>query len=354
MSHGADRVRRVTDDGAHPGSIGFDHVSVNDLSIGDWVLLRPGERVPQDGVLVAVVPERDDAHAQWCTVETGTGDRQLRAPGGALSASETVRGPSVIVEIRRPTPSWWLHLWTLFIPGGSPGIGRQIALIALLFLTVTTTGFGIVGDQPLDALDIGGEDDHPDHARSGITYHVSPPGNAFDGTDTELEFELSRTSDDWVGGGNAPDYGDGDPSNGASPGTNWTNRLTVTNTGNVPGEITLRNVTLVSYENGLTESEIAVDDTGGDPGRGAGELANVLEVKISVIDRNGSRTHVFGDERSYRTLRSLDDQRVPVAMLRPNETVLFVVEYRIPPTVGNEIQSDSVAIDFGFTILEVG
>lgn len=137
------------------------------------------------------------------------------------------------------------------------------------------------------------------------------------------------------------------------PGTEWTNRGTLSNTGSVPGKIELTNVTITSYENGLTEPEAKVDDTGGNPGEGAGELHASLMVRIVVIDSNGTRTYPYGNETTYRPLQSLTNASVPIATLNGGESATLVVEYRVAPDAGNEVQSDYVTIDFGFTVVEI-
>ena len=345
----ADGVRRVTSGRDSADAVAFERVPVDDLSGGDRILLRPGERVPRDGVLVAAVPERADAGAtRWCTVETAAGDRGRRGLGTVLREGERLRGPSVVVEVRRPPIPWWLRSPSLPAPVGSIRLGRRTVLLVLLVLAVAATGVGFLGDQAPGPL---GGGDSPDRTSSGIRYQVSLP-EVFGADDADLDFEL----------GPAPGDGENDsgadvtsaPAGGATPGSNWTNRATLTNTGSVPGEILLRNVTLVSYENGLTGPERAAGDTGGDPGPGAGEFASTLEIRISTVDRNGAREYVFGGEDSYRPLARLDDEPIPVAELEPNETVQFVVEYRLPTTAGNEIQGDSVSVDFGFTMVEIG
>jgi hypothetical protein len=334
----------------HPGPVEFDHVLVGDLSMGDWVLLRPGERIPRHSVLIEVAPDRDDTHVHWCAVKTEASNRELCAPGGVLSAGESIEGQSVIVEIRRPASPWWSHPWKTPAFHGLPGLGRHIALLVVLLVTIGATGAGIVGDQPLHL----GGDDQSDEKRSGITYQVVAPNNPFGETDAEPDFELDPAGVGWDSGETGPGYNGTDPSGDAVPGSTWTDHLSLTNTGGVPGEIVLRNVSFVSSENGLTDSEMAVNDTGGDPGLGAGELVDALEVRVSAIDQNDTRTYRFGGKDTYRSVRGLDDEPIPVATLEPNETVQFVVEYRISSTVGNEIQSDGLQIDFGFAIFEAG
>ena len=140
---------------------------------------------------------------------------------------------------------------------------------------------------------------------------------------------------------------------GVIPGDRWLNRGNLTNAGTVPGEVTLNSLEITSFENGQNEPEAEVDDTGGDPGRGAGELEDALEVRITAVDGDGSRRYVFGDGDTYHPLQRLGSEPVSIAELDPDETVTIVIEYRVLPEAGNEIQSDSIVVDFGFTMVEI-
>jgi predicted ribosomally synthesized peptide with SipW-like signal peptide len=119
-------------------------------------------------------------------------------------------------------------------------------------------------------------------------------------------------------------------------------------------------------ELGRTEPERAVDPTGGDPGEGAGELAEAIDVELKYADRsgNGSDTILEG------TLRDVMDRLstgVPLdaagheGVLDPGAQEPFdsgkdepitepclVFEWSIDLSVGSEIQSDQV--EFGLTI----
>jgi len=180
--------------------------------------------------------------------------------------------------------------------------------------------------------------------------------DAFEVSVRNVAFDL-----DMGPGGNGSGTGTGGSGASASlasaeqvaPGTAWVNRGTLTNTGTVPGRVRLTDLTVVGYENGLVGPEAAVDTSGGDPGRGAGELGPVLEVRVAVERANGSRTYVFGDATTYRPLSELDDEPVAIADLAAGESATLVVEYEVAASAGNEIQSDSVTIDFGFTMVEL-
>ncbi|MEZ3117342.1 hypothetical protein RYH80_15605 [Halobaculum sp. MBLA0147] len=149
--------------------------------------------------------------------------------------------------------------------------------------------------------------------------------------------------------------GDGNASTGVDqpvPGGNWTASGVIENDGDVAGELNITNVSVVSYENGRTEPERAVDDTGGDPGRGAGELDEALQVKLLVVE-DGEREPLFDDDSGYVPVESLEGREIDVTELGPGEEAELVVQYRLPASVGNEVQTDSVVVDFGFTLVEI-
>ncbi|MFB6176617.1 MAG: hypothetical protein ABEI99_05655, partial [Halobaculum sp.] len=93
---------------------------------------------------------------------------------------------------------------------------------------------------------------------------------------------------------------------GAAPGSEFSNEGVVKNSGDSTGKVYLQNVSVVSRENGLTEPEQAVDSSGGDPGVGAGELAQFLKVRIAVTNDSGDRTYVFGSASEFRPITELE------------------------------------------------
>ena len=124
-------------------------------------------------------------------------------------------------------------------------------------------------------------------------------------------------------------------------------------------------------ENGQTEPEAAVDATGGDPGEGAGELADAMEVTVSYCtDGEVGEEIVSGSLRdvmlALRTGVPLYGDGSPDAPIAdrpafegvempfveenvPNAAEQCVCfEWEVPTDVGNEIQTDSVAFDFEF------
>ena len=139
---------------------------------------------------------------------------------------------------------------------------------------------------------------------------------------------------------------------GVTPGASGVNRVTLTNSGERGGVLELTAVEYTSYENGLTGPESAVDTTGGDPGVGAGELHDALEIRLSLVAADGSSRYVVGTETSYRTIASLANATVVLGPLDAGESVDLVVEFRVPVTVGNEIQSDTIVVDVQFSLVD--
>ncbi|MDZ5811351.1 SipW-dependent-type signal peptide-containing protein [Halorubrum sp. AD140] len=127
-------------------------------------------------------------------------------------------------------------------------------------------------------------------------------------------------------------------------------------------------------ENGQTEPEAAIDNTGGDPGEGDGELADAMQVTVSYCTKDDDEL-VHGEEiisgSLAEVMAALDngvplagdgDADAPVDDRAPFEGVesafdddepnvaeqCVCFEWVVPTDVGNEIQTDSVAFDFEF------
>jgi len=128
-------------------------------------------------------------------------------------------------------------------------------------------------------------------------------------------------------------------------------------------------------ENGQTEPEADDDETGGDPGEGAGEIADAMQVTVSYCTDDGDGGNVVGDEIISGSLAEVmlalqagvplsgdGDGGAPLANRPAFEGVTepFVddvpniaeqcvcFEWEVPVEVGNEIQTDSVTFDFEF------
>ncbi|GAB7095203.1 hypothetical protein JCM30237_23560 [Halolamina litorea] len=137
----------------------------------------------------------------------------------------------------------------------------------------------------------------------------------------------------------------------ALPGSNGSATVSLRNDGTRSGFVRVEGIVSDSAENGQTGAESVVDATGGDPGFGAGELDGAVEVRISATFENGSTHYVVGDASGFRPLSSLEAD-LPVGPLDAGESLDVLVEFRLPASVGNEVQTDSVVVDFTFTLTE--
>jgi predicted ribosomally synthesized peptide with SipW-like signal peptide len=132
---------------------------------------------------------------------------------------------------------------------------------------------------------------------------------------------------------------------------------------------------VTDFENGQTEPEQEVDDSGGDPGKGNGELSENIQVTVSYCEYGGSGDRTNPD--NFDTIREFNNpadytladlfkelesgflldgtpntsgtQEYPSS---PNNSTqngpCLCVEWEVPLEVGNEIQTDSVEFDITF------
>lgn len=125
--------------------------------------------------------------------------------------------------------------------------------------------------------------------------------------------------------------------------------LDLKNVGSIDGELDYEITDWRDYENGRNDAEVDAGDTsGGDPGQGAGELSNVLEIQ-AYVDRspgNGARDDDVALTSGWVALSGgRVDTNVSVAA---GEEVRIWVDARIPESTGNVVQSDSVEVDAAF------
>lgn len=130
-----------------------------------------------------------------------------------------------------------------------------------------------------------------------------------------------------------------------APGGSGRGETVVKNAGEAPGELDVVLEAVESTENDLIEPERSVDR----PGNG-GELAAALDVRI-VLVREDTRTYVVGGPASYVPVASLEPGTLAENVdLAPGESARLVAEWRIPTTVGNEIQTDSVSVTVSYVL----
>lgn len=170
--------------------------------------------------------------------------------------------------------------------------------------------------------------------------------------DDEVELDLDIGGSNESENGSEDDSGNGGLLNGsqATPGAQYASSADIANTGSETGSVFL-NVSYTSFENGIAnEAEGRVDSTGGDPGPGRGELHQEFELRVAIVDDNGSLTYVLGNESTYRGLTNVTGEPVPLTDIPPGGTADLHVEYRVDPAAGNEIQSDTLTLDFEFLL----
>ncbi|QLH79152.1 hypothetical protein HZS55_18470 [Halosimplex rubrum] len=135
---------------------------------------------------------------------------------------------------------------------------------------------------------------------------------------------------------------------GVVPGDEGVSRLRLRNTGGAAGELSVTDLDVESDENGILPPESPVDDS-----PGVGELDEHLLVRVSAEFPDGETVEVYGDG-GFVPLGSLDaGNRTIGDGLAAGEDVTIVMEWRLPAETGNEVQSDSVSFDIGFTLRSV-
>jgi len=143
------------------------------------------------------------------------------------------------------------------------------------------------------------------------------------------------------------------------------------NTGSLPGILSIEFSPIRNYENGQNEPEASVDPTSGDL---EGELGAKIKVekvhllwtwnKVTRL-RQGSPygpqwwnkyLNDLGGVTLYAPARDappLPNENPDLGILEPGEEVYFYLKLKLPETVGNEVQSDSVEFDIIFHLDQI-
>lgn len=130
----------------------------------------------------------------------------------------------------------------------------------------------------------------------------------------------------------------------AKPGDSGNGSVVLENAGSDPGRLLLANASVSDDENGLTKPEVAIGDDAAD-----GELSDALDVRLYATHENGSRAYFYGSSSNYVTLANVSaDDAKPGHALDGGERATVTLEWRLPMSVGNEIQSDVTEFDFSF------
>ncbi len=134
----------------------------------------------------------------------------------------------------------------------------------------------------------------------------------------------------------------------------------------------------VDYENGQTDPEGDVDASGGDPGKGAGELSENVQVTVSYCEFDGGDRDDPDDYSTIRELNNPDDYTLADLALdlqtgflldgdsatsgrqaypgsadaSTQEGPCVCLDWEVPTSVGNEIQTDSLEFGVQFAAIQ--
>lgn len=139
---------------------------------------------------------------------------------------------------------------------------------------------------------------------------------------------------------------------GVLPGDRGNGTVTLENDGVENGRLRIVALDVRDRENGFTEPEVEAGDTDDE-----GELSEHLEVRIAIVGSDGNQRYVLGTAGGdgHQTLADLPG-RAPSTdtSIAPNETVTVRVDWRLPASTGNEVQSDGVVFDVTFELRSRG
>ncbi|RNJ26219.1 hypothetical protein [Halosegnis longus] len=304
----------------------------------------------------------DDAQPPRVSVDAEAGDPPAyqAADGRVSSVSGTVSGSvswsgvdadSVVIVVQTWLPgAGWAEVERVTVSGAALDGGTvdlETALGSVEYADAARTG-GLTNPDPGTTATRTG--------RVAVTAVAFADGAEAARTTVEDEFEttVEHVEFDLALGSASGDGGsfsfDGGATDALTPGQRVALVGNLTNTGEMAGQLSIARVNVTDFENGQTAPERAVDSTGGDPGVGAGELSEALEVRVLVRDGDGETSYALGGEDSYVPLSALTDGETALGTLDAGETAELTVEMRVPPDVGNEIQTDSVDIDLAFAL----
>lgn len=180
-------------------------------------------------------------------------------------------------------------------------------------------------------------------------------GSAAAGAGTFAAFsDTEQTSDNQVSAGTLDLTVDGDDDDvkildvsDAAPGDSGSGSLTLENEGSIDGLLQISIDSVTGAENDVNDAEADSEDEDGSvesPGS-TSELLDVLELTIIV----GGTTE-FDDTLSDLSTGDLYTATQP--SLDSGSTTSFELNWEVPESAGNEIQSDSASVDATFTLTQ--
>ncbi|MEZ3117347.1 SipW-dependent-type signal peptide-containing protein [Halobaculum sp. MBLA0147] len=132
--------------------------------------------------------------------------------------------------------------------------------------------------------------------------------------------------------------------------------LLVSNEGSIPGELAFGIDDVRDLENGREKPELeAGDETGGDPGRGAGELSSVLELRIAVRRDSDEPpvAHFVGGADEFATVADVPvGEELGRVALPAGGDVVVETTYRLPTDASNRVRTDRVEVTATFELTQ--
>jgi len=136
------------------------------------------------------------------------------------------------------------------------------------------------------------------------------------------------------------------------PGSQIRGHWNLTNSGTIKGYLDLENIGVTSYENGRSDVEKAAGDTtGGNPGKGKGELQDLVNVRL-FVDYNRDGWISTGDKVFYNgKVGDLPSSFDLNETLNPGESVWISAIFDWWSSSSDDIaQSDSFTLDITFEL----
>ncbi|MFC4357882.1 hypothetical protein ACFO0N_07960 [Halobium salinum] len=199
---------------------------------------------------------------------------------------------------------------------------------------------GVGGGDGAGGADGGGDDGTDRTDRTGAR-DDGDGSDRTDGTDGVDESDRGTVSLSAGGGHTETPFVSVDD---AVPGANGRSAATVVNDGSRDAVLSVAAADVRSLENGRTDPERDVDTTGGAT---EGELGDALELRVRLDRADGSTVYLVGSDHAFISLTDFVAGGVAgSAPVDAGEQVRFVAEWRLPTTVGNEVQTDSVELGF--------
>lgn len=198
--------------------------------------------------------------------------------------------------------------------------------------------------------------------RTSTTPTGTPSDTPTTVSDDDPDTDQTEETNSEPGDTSPPGGGDSQPSSGVElavrdntagiratnlfPGDQGATSFTVANAGDSSAALLAGNVSVVDSENSVLEPERAAGDRGP-----PGELSSALRVRVSVSHPDQSREYLFGGPDSYVPLESLDGISDRSGEIQGGDQATVTVEWKLPASVGNEVQSDGVAFDLDFFLV---